>query len=588
MSEIGQLTQTYTKSGLPRYVVEVAHSELHKYQVIKGDDRQVVWSRALAKAAEWDSMWQRRIEAEERKMLRALAAQEVADNRQLAAEQTTEATAEIDALGSILQSALRADCSIDWEALKDRSPFPLPRPKPPEPPAEPVKLQPDAEPTRDAFNPRLGVFDYFSAARRQSRQTEAEAAFTAAHATWEKSIRDQEAAYAAAVEAHAAAQRANAEQHVLDLEEWERNREQYCAEQQTANATIDERAERYRQGIPRAIESYCCRVLDKSEYPECFPQEYELEYLPSSRMLVLEYQLPSPQDLPTTIEVTYIASRDEFREKAVSERQLAQIYESALYQTMLRTLHELFESDSIQAIEAVNINGWVRSVDPSTGKTEDSCVLSIQSNRAEFLQMDLAHVDPKACFKKLRGVSASRLHSLAPVAPLLTMSREDRRFTTSYEVAARLSEGENIAAMDWEDFEHLIRELFEKEFAVRGAEVRVTQASRDGGVDAVIFDPDPLHGGKSVVQAKRYTNTVSVSAVRDLYGTMMNEGANKGILVTTAEYGPDAYDFAKGKPLVLLNGGNLLHLLAKHGHTARIDLQEAKLLGRESEGPPSR
>jgi restriction system protein len=67
-----------------------------------------------------------------------------------------------------------------------------------------------------------------------------------------------------------------------------------------------------------------------------------------------------------------------------------------------------------------------------------------------------------------------------------------------------------------------------------------------------------------------------VAAVRDLYGTVINEGANKGILVTTSDYGPDAYEFAKGKPLVLLNGGNLLHMLERHGHKARIDLQEAK------------
>lgn len=124
----------------------------------------------------------------------------------------------------------------------------------------------------------------------------------------------------------------------------------------------------------------------------------------------------------------------------------------------------------------------------------------------------------------------------------------------------------------------MIRELFEKEFAHAGGEVRVPRASRDGGVDAVVFDPDPLRGGKIVVQAKRYTNTVGVSAVRDLYGTVMNEGANKGILVCTSDYGPDAYAFAKGKPLVLLNGGELLHLLERHGHPARIDLAEAKLL----------
>ncbi len=52
----------------------------------------------------------------------------------------------------------------------------------------------------------------------------------------------------------------------------------------------------------------------------------------------------------------------------------------------------------------------------------------------------------------------------------------------------------NLAAMAWEDFEHLVRELLEKEFGEGDAEVRITQASRDRGVDAVIFDPDPLLG----------------------------------------------------------------------------------------------
>jgi hypothetical protein len=52
----------------------------------------------------------------------------------------------------------------------------------------------------------------------------------------------------------------------------------------------------------------------------------------------------------------------------------------------------------------------------------------------------------------------------------------------------------------------------------------------------------------------------------------------KGILVSTADYGPAAYNFAKDKPLTLLNGNNLLHLLQTHGHKAKIDLKEAKML----------
>lgn len=72
---------------------------------------------------------------------------------------------------------------------------------------------------------------------------------------------------------------------------------------------------------------------------------------------------------------------------------------------------------------------------------------------------------------------------------------------------------------------------------------------------------------------------MGVSAVRDLYGAVMNERANKGILVTTSSFGPDAYNFAKDKPLMLMDGSNLLFLLSKHGHRVRIDLNEAKMLG---------
>ena len=144
-----------------------------------------------------------------------------------------------------------------------------------------------------------------------------------------------------------------------------------------------------------------------------------------------------------------------------------------------------------------------------------------------------------------------------------------------------LDDEENLAAMPWEDFEHLVRQLFEWEFGVNGIEVKVTRASRDRGVDAIMFDPDPLRGGKYVLQAKRYTRTVDVAAVRDLYGTIVNEGANRGILVTTSRYGPDAYDFAKNKPITLVDGPNLIAMLRRHGCNYRIDLEEARRLNIE-------
>jgi restriction system protein len=137
--------------------------------------------------------------------------------------------------------------------------------------------------------------------------------------------------------------------------------------------------------------------------------------------------------------------------------------------------------------------------------------------------------------------------------------------------------------MDWQDFESLIAELFQKEFAEKNAEVKVTQSSRDRGVDAIIFDPDPIKGGKFVIQAKRYTKTVDVSAVRDLCAVVKKEGASRGILVTTSNYGADAFTFAQNEPITLLNGSELLGLLAKHGYKFRINIAEARKLLKETE-----
>ena len=328
---------------------------------------------------------------------------------------------------------------------------------------------------------------------------------------------------------------------------------------------------------PDYVKNYCELVLEFSKLRDGSPREFDLEYIPESKILIVDHALPAPDDLVCVKEVKYVKASNEFAEVPFSENELNHIYDDVLYQTCLRTLHELFSADTAGALSAIVFNGWVESVDKATGRDVKGCVMSVQARKEEFQKINLARVDPKACFKSLKGIGSSTLHSLTPIAPVLKINRDDKRFIASHEVAGQLDERFNLAAMDWDDFEHLIRELFEKEFSKPGCEVKVTQASRDGGVDSVVFDPDPIHGGKTVIQAKRYTNTVGVAAVRELYGTVLNEGAMKGILVTTADYGPDAYDFAADKPLVLLNGGNLLSLLEKSSDLTMREILEKRL-----------
>lgn len=235
-----------------------------------------------------------------------------------------------------------------------------------------------------------------------------------------------------------------------------------------------------------------------------------------------------------------------------------------------------FYLDNNRYIKSICLNGIKTYVDKSNGIEKEECILSIHTKREVFEKINLENVDAKLCFKFLKGHSGVDFTKITPVAPLIQFNKKDNRIVEGYNVVNQLDENTNLASMDWMDFENLIRDIFEKEFADNGSEVKVTQASRDGGVDAIVFDPDPIRGGTIVIQAKRYTNLVGLSAVRDLYGTVLNEGANKGILVTTSNFGPDAYEFAKDKPLTLLSGNHLLFLLEKHGYKAKIDINEAK------------
>ena len=551
MGRYGKIETTYTKRGLRRYYVEIWQDELKKYQVIRGDSKYVVEQKARTKMAQWDEMWERKKIAEQARQEREQRAFDKKQKLSLAAEKTREAQTAISVLENVLAHTLGVDDTVDWETLRNLADYPTIKPEEPR-----IERMPKGEDPK--YQPKLGFLDKIIKSRKTEKLKIANAQFKKDLVVWADVKEKTES------------------QHIRAIAEWEESRDEYIRERDKNNATVDKKREAYLRGETEAIMDYFDIVLSASEYPDYFPQSYDMDFNPEGKFLVVDYQMPDATAISTVKEVKYIQSRDEYKESYISKTQFNKLYDNLLYQIALRTLHELFEADKINAITFTVFNGYVKSIDPATGQEKVACILSLQANQAEFEVINLANVEPKACFKNLKGVSSSKLYSLTPIAPILRITREDKRFVDSYAVADELGEKDNLAAMDWEDFEHLVREVFEKEFASSGGEVKVTRASRDGGIDAVAFDPDPIRGGKIVIQAKRYTNTVGVSAVRDLFGSVMNEGATKGILVTTANYGPDAYEFAKGKPLTLLNGNNLLHLLEKHGHKAKIDIQEAK------------
>jgi restriction system protein len=583
------------------YQIELSHRGLNRFRVIKGATPDEVEAKAQAQHAIWESMYQRHIESEKRRRERdrqALNREKAATLKeqqvQLATDLTQDAERSIVEAQEILAVALREGPLFDWENLKDPTPFQKPKPLPPDAPAIPKKpdpsfIPPKPNPDDARFQPQFSLLDSIVPGQKQRRIEYFQSLYESALATWKAAVgryNEQVALHNKTLTDLKAQFHQDKEAYKLALTRWQAELAAYEARRSAHHRAVEERRLAYQNHDTDEVLEFCESVLLNSTYPAFCPRLFDCAYESSTRMLIVEFQLPSIDDVPSRKSAKYDRTHNKITYTQISQSALNKLYEDINYQIVLRTLHELFHADSANALDSIVFNGFVSTIDKATGQAIKPCIMSIQVSRSEFDPIKLDQVEPKACFRKLKGVSAAKLQALAPVAPVAQINREDKRFVESYDVAASLDDSENLASMDWEDFEHLIRELFGKEFAAGGGEVKVTQASRDDGVDAVAFDPDPIRGGKIVIQAKRYTNVVGVSAVRDLYGTVINEGAIKGILVTTSHYGADAFEFAKGKPLTLFDGGNLLSLLAKHGHRAKIDLKEAKieLASRNTEG----
>ena len=249
---------SYSARGNPTYRVEIWHDGLSKHRQIKGSEYEVVERKAQLQAEEWKSKWEA-VKAKE-------ATQKHQSNQKaLANERTSEARATLEILERTLEHTLSINDDVDWEQLKDTSPFPDPRPK------KPRALTHPKEPRRGEprFHVDIGFLDRLIASRRRSKEAQASDLYKKAHNEWLQETSRLK------------------EQHHKAFADWEKRRDAFLENQRKAHAAIDRQRERYEAREPEAIEEYCDLVLSRSTYPDWMPQEFELSYIPESSTLLV-------------------------------------------------------------------------------------------------------------------------------------------------------------------------------------------------------------------------------------------------------------------------------------------------------------
>ena len=118
----------------------------------------------------------------------------------------------------------------------------------------------------------------------------------------------------------------------------------------------------------------------------------------------------------------------------------------------------------------------------------------------------------------------------------------------------RAHELQDLKLMDPTGFEIMVSETYR----MLGYKVQHIGQSGDHGVDVELRTKS---GEYWIVQCKRYKSSVGESTVRELYGTMVAENADRAVLVTTAKITPPARAWARGKPIDLIDGAALLFLI---------------------------
>ncbi|MFI9805755.1 restriction endonuclease [Streptomyces sp. NPDC052301] len=475
----------------------------------------------------------RREEARQARAYQRRATQEYRQYRQAEARRRTE---ELDAQVATLQGLLTAGCQAP--AFRASS---LMRAEE-IPPFDPGQL---AWPVRMPDPSQYQAQGGWTANRRAQAQAEAQARFE----------RDWHAAQAA---------EAQRQQQLAALQrDYEQRTGAQRAEVRRHNAGIVEVTEGVRRGDPDSVVEYFSAALYSSTaWPEGFPRQVAAAFDAAARQLVLDWELPGYDVVPEAKSVRYVPAQDEDKETARSVTQRRGLYREVLAQSLLLVLHQLFAADECGILDSVAVNGFVDAHDPATGQRTHIFVATVMAQRAAFTGLHLEQVDAVSCLTDaLRGQLASRPDQLASVRP----GRKPQD-VGNHVVAHGGDEEPDLYDMDPIEFESLVADLFR----AMGMQAVTTQRSNDGGVDVDALDPTPIRGGKIVVQVKRYRSTVPPTAVRDLYGTVQDVGANKGVLVTTAGFGPGSHTFARGKPLELISGGELVDLLHRHGLRGRL------------------
>ena len=402
-----------TPSGLERHRLPVIYPQLNKHRNIASDTPAFAVHKAVFQEMLWKEQFHHLSATKQKKLgleMNAKRPEVASKQKQKIAEMRTElAQQELTHAYKLLGNALQQAPKFAWDVLKEYPDCPKPKPEMSEAPEAPVKPPLPREPliTDAAFRPKLGPLEKLVRSKREEKEREAHLHFETAHTQWEQLTLRVRRLYQEQMAQYKQQMQVAQESARQAIQDWEQAKEDYYREREKCVQIVEEKKSAFEKHDPHAVLDYFDMVLAISNYPASFPQSYEMDFEAKEKMLILDYLLPPLKGLPRLSKVAYNQELDAFVETVIDEEKRDNLYAQLLHEIPLRTFHEVFSMDTVEAVAAIQFRGYlyVEEDEGEDGESADPvCILAVRAEREPFCEIDFSQRNALDVFEEMGGV----------------------------------------------------------------------------------------------------------------------------------------------------------------------------------------
>jgi len=283
--EVGEIQEIWNVSDtiILKYTVEMYHKGLNEHKLISAPEIDMLKNKGNLQGHKWIDKW--KIVESKRK-----AAKHKEANLDEAASRREEAMRALSTIDNLLIHTLSIDDTVDWNSLKKNENFDEEKPSKTN---QKTKKQYPPEPEKEF--PVFTFFEKIIKSKKERKINDYKNKHSTAISNWERK--------------KIAVDKFNVQldhdyknelrKWDIEISEWGKRRTTFLKLQKEFNASIENMEKSYQNLNTASILEYCDMVLNNSEYPESFPKNFELEYNPEIKILIIEYELPPIDCLPT-------------------------------------------------------------------------------------------------------------------------------------------------------------------------------------------------------------------------------------------------------------------------------------------------